>query len=146
MFLTRVLCSGCLERSSEEDSNPVTNLWLRIIYVITFTAHIASNIAAAMGLFGSTVTTVSAKHPTLLTPAGWTFSIWGLIFCLQVRGTAHCCALKYCCPIFHHMPWLIFHAKFVILSFPPYCRSKPTAVSCFTSGSGAMCACRAGVC
>ena len=62
----------------------MTHLGLRFACAVAFVAHIWSNAAAAMGAFGPNVTAMSAKYPTLLTPIGWTFSIWGLIFMLQV--------------------------------------------------------------
>lgn len=43
-------------------------------------------------LFDSVVpSSVSALYPTLFTPAGWAFSIWGLIFTLEGAFAVYQC-------------------------------------------------------
>src|SRR5829696_4204210 len=41
---------------------------------------IVFNWLAATGRLGSDTAAISAKYPTLVTPAGYAFSIWGLIY------------------------------------------------------------------
>ncbi|BDA45844.1 hypothetical protein COCOBI_07-6310 [Coccomyxa sp. Obi] len=65
---------------------PIT---LRVTNVIGYVILIAVNIAASTGLLGPTNAEISARHPTPLTPAGWAFSIWGIIFALQGLGTVY---------------------------------------------------------
>ena len=36
-----------------------------------------------LGWYGKTNSEVSAEYPTLLTPVGWAFSIWAVIFIAQ---------------------------------------------------------------
>ena len=45
-------------------------------------AVIVVNILAGQSKIGAGVGAVSDAHPTLVTPPGWTFSIWGIIYCL----------------------------------------------------------------
>jgi hypothetical protein len=42
--------------------------------------NVAITYASLTGIFGPTNTALSAKYQTLVTPAGWAFSIWGPIF------------------------------------------------------------------
>eukprot|EP00240_Pyramimonas_obovata_P005690 CAMPEP_0118955096 /NCGR_PEP_ID=MMETSP1169-20130426/59457_1 /TAXON_ID=36882 /ORGANISM="Pyramimonas obovata, Strain CCMP722" /LENGTH=336 /DNA_ID=CAMNT_0006902879 /DNA_START=135 /DNA_END=1142 /DNA_ORIENTATION=- len=58
-----------------------TSITLRIALAAAYFTHVSS-----LGVFGSGVAAISAKYHTLLTPAGWTFSIWGLIYALQGFG------------------------------------------------------------
>jgi hypothetical protein len=54
---------------------------LAILNSISILAVIAINgIAGSSGIFGETVGGVSAKYNTLFTPAGYAFSIWGIIY------------------------------------------------------------------
>ncbi len=62
-------------------------LALRITNAVMYAVLILVNILSSQGAIGhGTNAQISAKYPTLITPAGWAFSIWGLIFALQVRG------------------------------------------------------------
>ena len=54
---------------------------LAILNSISILAVIAINgIAGSTGIFGETVGSVSDKYNTLFTPAGYAFSIWGIIY------------------------------------------------------------------
>jgi hypothetical protein len=59
-------------------------MWaLRAFSFIAYATNILVNYLGAAGYFGETNADVSAKYPTILTPAGYAFAIWGLIFLLQ---------------------------------------------------------------
>ncbi|GAA4001076.1 tryptophan-rich sensory protein [Hymenobacter fastidiosus] len=61
-------------------ATPSAYFW-RWLAALTVIGNIALNYWANTHPFnGQTMGTVSAKYPTLLTPAGYAFSIWGLIF------------------------------------------------------------------
>ena len=54
---------------------------LAILNSISILAVIAINgIAGSTGIFGETVGGISDKYNTLFTPAGYAFSIWGIIY------------------------------------------------------------------
>ena len=54
---------------------------LRIANIIAFVITIIVNYLSNTGIFnGNTMSTVSAKYQNLFTPAGYAFSIWGLIY------------------------------------------------------------------
>lgn len=56
---------------------------VRILVVLTYLAMIAANVAAnALPLNGRRTGDISDAYPSLFTPAGVTFSIWGLIYLL----------------------------------------------------------------
>lgn len=57
---------------------------LLVANAATYVAFIFVNGATQSGLFGDDNGTISARFPTPLTPAAWAFSIWGVIFLLQV--------------------------------------------------------------
>ena len=44
--------------------------------------------------------TISARHPTPITPSGWAFSIWGIIFLLQGAGVIYAAL-----PADNAVPW-----------------------------------------
>jgi len=51
--------------------------WLNLLaYAVNTTVTYIS----MTGIFGATNTEISHKYQTLVTPAGWAFSIWGIIF------------------------------------------------------------------
>lgn len=53
----------------------------QVLIVVTIVGLIVMNALSNTGAFGGqTNGDVSAKYPTLITPAGYAFSIWGLIF------------------------------------------------------------------
>lgn len=54
---------------------------LQILNIIAFLAMVVINYAAASGaLNGKTIASVSAEYENLFTPAGFAFSIWGVIY------------------------------------------------------------------
>jgi hypothetical protein len=56
---------------------------VKILVVVTYLLMIAANVAAnALPLNGRRTGDISAAYPSLFTPAGVTFSIWGLIYLL----------------------------------------------------------------
>jgi hypothetical protein len=64
-------------------------LKLRLANAGTYVLLIVVNAATQTGLLGDDNATISARFPTLLTPAGWAFSIWGIIFLLQGLGVVY---------------------------------------------------------
>ncbi|MCB1023723.1 MAG: hypothetical protein KDB79_05005 [Acidobacteria bacterium] len=59
----------------------MTNILKKTLVVISVFAVIYLNYLAAAGSIGGiTPEVISDKYPTFLTPAGYTFSIWGLIY------------------------------------------------------------------
>ena len=63
---------------------------LKTLIVLTYVLMIAMNfLANALPLGGRTTGDISAKYPSLFTPAGFTFSIWGLIYVLIAIGVWH---------------------------------------------------------
>jgi hypothetical protein len=63
------------------DENKAKDRVLAVLVMITSIAVVAFNLFAAAGLVnGITPAVVSERNPSLLTPAGYAFSIWGLIY------------------------------------------------------------------
>ena len=53
---------------------------LNYLNVVAYVANALITFLAGFGEFGETNAYVSAKYQTIITPAGWAFSIWSLIF------------------------------------------------------------------
>lgn len=65
---------------ASNDATP-PNSSLRILVAVTTVAMIAMNVLAnALPFFGRGTGEVSALYPSLVTPAGYVFAIWGLIY------------------------------------------------------------------
>jgi hypothetical protein len=64
----------------------VTDFALRIAVVVSYIVLVIVNIISSIE--GSNAT-VSQKYPTPLTPAGWAFSIWSVIFLFQAIYTIY---------------------------------------------------------
>ncbi|DBA77609.1 hypothetical protein WJX77_006490 [Trebouxia sp. C0004] len=62
---------------------------LRVSNLVSYALLIAVNVASNSGLLGPTNAEISQKYSTPLTPSGWAFSIWGLIFALQGLGVIY---------------------------------------------------------
>jgi hypothetical protein len=62
---------------------------LRVSNVVSYVLFILINTLANKGFFGPTNADVSKEYRTPLTPAGWAFSIWGVIFALQGAGAIY---------------------------------------------------------
>jgi benzodiazapine receptor len=62
--------------------NPKTaDRMLAVLVVVATVVTAGVNVVAALGLInGVTPATISDRHPSLLTPAGYAFSIWSLIY------------------------------------------------------------------
>mmetsp|Transcript_11038 Transcript_11038/g.25259 ORF Transcript_11038/g.25259 Transcript_11038/m.25259 type:complete len:295 (+) Transcript_11038:83-967(+) len=59
----------------------------KLLLGLSYAGLIAVNVVAGIGLFGlPTNGELSDDYPTHVTPAGFTFSIWGIIFTLQFAG------------------------------------------------------------
>jgi len=54
--------------------------WRNWANVIVFLVNMFVTYVSLTGVFGPNNKTLSAKYQTLVTPAGWAFSIWGVIF------------------------------------------------------------------
>jgi len=54
--------------------------WKNWANIIAYLANVVITYVSLTGVFGPTNSTLSAKYQTLVTPAGWAFSIWGVIF------------------------------------------------------------------
>lgn len=65
-------------------------LWLKIIVGVTFIVMIVVNVLAnILQINGITTGEVSDSYPNLFAPAGYTFSIWGLIYLLLAGYTLY---------------------------------------------------------
>lgn len=62
---------------------------LRVSNLVSYALLIAVNVASNSGILGPTNAEISEKYSTPLTPAGWAFSIWGLIFGLEGLGVIY---------------------------------------------------------
>lgn len=63
------------------DQNPSAERLKQILVIFATVGVIAVNWLASRGFIGGVTTgDISDKYPTLLTPAGYAFSIWGLIY------------------------------------------------------------------
>ena len=68
------------------------------------------------GLFEKSVGQVSAKYSLYITPAGWTFGIWGFIYICLSATISYCKhALKFSSNIILAVIDLFFHGFFLIL-------------------------------
>lgn len=63
------------------EAQSTTDRMLAILVLVATLVTIAVNAFAALGLVnGVTPATISERHPSLITPAGYAFSIWSLIY------------------------------------------------------------------
>jgi hypothetical protein len=70
-------------------STALPPLALRVSNVVNYVLLVVVNTLANQGLFGPNNADVSKQYQTPLTPAGWAFSIWGVIFALQGAGVIY---------------------------------------------------------
>jgi len=54
--------------------------WKNWLNFLMYVANVGVTYASISGIFGESNTELSKKYQTLITPAGWAFSIWGPIF------------------------------------------------------------------
>ncbi|KAK9829449.1 hypothetical protein WJX72_005930 [[Myrmecia] bisecta] len=74
----------------DRDTSTSMPSWtLRVTNALGYLLLILVNVASNTGLLGPTNGEISRKFETPLTPAGWAFSIWGLIFGLQGLGAVY---------------------------------------------------------
>jgi hypothetical protein len=71
------------------DSNVEPSKKKKLIWLYSFLLFILINVCSLQGWLGPTNAEVSKRFETVLTPTGWTFSIWGIIFLLQGAGTLY---------------------------------------------------------
>ncbi|PNH12040.1 hypothetical protein TSOC_001051 [Tetrabaena socialis] len=64
-------------------------IFLRLALLHSYLALILVNVLSATGALGETNAKLSAQFQTPLTPSGWAFAIWGLIFALQGLGVVY---------------------------------------------------------
>ena len=57
--------------------------------VLGYGALLAVNVASGMGAFGPSNAVVSNAYPTAITPSGYAFAIWGVIFMLEGAGVVY---------------------------------------------------------
>jgi len=62
---------------------------LLTMFAILYVIFLAFNALSQSGKFGPTNADVSKRFPTPITPAGWAFSIWGIIFLFQGCGVLY---------------------------------------------------------
>ncbi|XP_048385919.1 uncharacterized protein si:ch211-161h7.5 isoform X4 [Stegostoma tigrinum] len=62
-----------------------------VVYIITLVLNALAGRGSQSGPFYQSVGNVSKKYNTELTPAGWTFSIWGVIYTWQAVWLLYAC-------------------------------------------------------
>ncbi|GAB4821575.1 hypothetical protein N2152v2_008621 [Parachlorella kessleri] len=72
-----------------DSSSQLPSLPLRLTWAATYVGFILVNVASSLGWLGATNKEISDKFEVPLTPAGWAFSIWGVIFLLEGVGTVY---------------------------------------------------------
>jgi len=72
--------SASVASAASPNARP-TNRLLRVVVALSFVGMIVMNVLAnALPFFGRGTGEISALYPTLVTPAGYVFAIWGLIY------------------------------------------------------------------
>jgi len=74
-----------VEQAEEQEEEQVSHcglksMWRNWLNLGTFIVNLVITYTSLTGVFGKTNTELSNKYQTLVTPAGWAFSIWGPIF------------------------------------------------------------------
>ncbi len=80
---------GRLLRALNEDAGPLVQPpsgAQRGALVLGYGALLAVNVASGMGVLGPSNAVVSNAYPTAITPSGYAFAIWGVIFMLEGAG------------------------------------------------------------
>ncbi|XP_072426744.1 uncharacterized protein [Chiloscyllium punctatum] len=62
-----------------------------VVYIITLVMNALAGRGSQSGPFYQSVGNISKKYDTELTPAGWTFSIWGVIYTWQAVWLLYAC-------------------------------------------------------
>ena len=68
---------------------PAPEAHRRALLGFGYCALVATNVASGMGIFGPNNAEVSNAFPTAITPSGYAFAIWGVIFLLEGGGVAY---------------------------------------------------------
>jgi hypothetical protein len=68
------------DASLTSESTPATLNWKNWLNLVSYMLNLAVTYTSITGAFGESNTVLSKKYQTLVTPAGWAFSIWGPIF------------------------------------------------------------------
>ncbi|XP_067887077.1 uncharacterized protein [Heterodontus francisci] len=63
-----------------------------VVYIITLVMNALAGKGSKSGLFLQSTGNVSNKYSTEFTPAGWTFSIWGVIYTWQAVWLVYACS------------------------------------------------------
>jgi len=83
--LLRALDSGAQQSSLA----PPPSALRRATLLLGYGCLIAVNVASGMGKFGPNNAVVSNAYPTAITPSGYAFAIWGIIFMLEAAGVIY---------------------------------------------------------
>merc|ERR1719424_2158416 len=70
--------SSASESETSEDMPSIG--WKNWLNLAAYVLNSAVTYSSLTGIFGATNSELSNKYQTLVTPAGWAFSIWGVIF------------------------------------------------------------------
>ncbi len=76
------LCMSSFLSSALHISEVLKPRALPIINLVSFLILVLVNVLGTVGAFGGTNASISNKYTTMITPAGYAFSIWGLIYCM----------------------------------------------------------------
>jgi len=71
---------GTATSKSDTSGDVPTIGWKNWLNLVSYALNTAVTYSSLTGIFGATNTELSNKYQTLVTPAGWAFSIWGPIF------------------------------------------------------------------
>ncbi|XP_072323257.1 uncharacterized protein [Scyliorhinus torazame] len=63
-----------------------------VVYIITVVMNVLAARGSEPGIFHQSIGNVSKKYSTELTPAVWTFSIWGVIYIWQAVWLVYACS------------------------------------------------------
>ncbi|MEZ4685417.1 MAG: hypothetical protein R3B47_04955 [Bacteroidia bacterium] len=87
-----------------------TRLWQSLHVVAALFALTMNTLANALPLYGRTTGELSDLYPNLFVPAGFTFSIWGLIYLLLIAFLAHQFLTRAADGLMVALaPWLLFN-------------------------------------
>jgi len=85
----------------------VSRSWQNWVSLGAYVFNVAITYMSLTGIFGATNTDLSRKYQTLVTPAGFSFSIWGLIFTWEGVWAIAQMLPRYCqgAPVRAAAPW-----------------------------------------
>lgn len=83
-YINDILYNSIYSKSIYKSYTKMRSRFLPLLNIICYIIMIVINALGSTGkLGGKPVAEVSDKYYTILTPAGWTFSVWGLLYTLQ---------------------------------------------------------------